>query len=182
MKQLRLVFLMTAVLSLWYVPAYSQPPFEIAFAGPGMPFMGDGPGMMLPLLLKGVDLTPEQEAQVKTLMAGQRENLRAQFQQLRATHEEMANKLFTPGEVKVEDLAPQMQRITQIREQLMKDGLNVMLEVRKILTAEQLAKAIQIKERMKILHEEMRSLLHEKGSGATAEGPEEGDVIFFHHP
>ena len=182
MKQLRLVFLMTAVLSLCYVPAYSQPPFEIAFAGPGMPFMGDGPGMMLPLLLKGVDLSPEQEAQVKTLMAGQRENLHAQFQQLRAAHEEMANKLFAPGEVKAEDLAPQMQRITNIREQLMKDGLNVMLEVRKILTAEQLAKAVQIKERMQALHEEMRSLLHEKGSGVTAEGSEEGDVIFFRHP
>jgi hypothetical protein len=64
----------------------------------------------------------------------------------------------------------------------MKDGLNVMLEVRKILTPEQLAKAAQIKERMQALHEEMRGLLHEKGSGAKGEGPEEDDVIFFHHP
>jgi periplasmic protein CpxP/Spy len=182
MKQLRLVVLVIIALSLWSVPAYSQPSFEVALPAPGMPFMGDGPGMMLPLLLKGVELTPAQETQVKDLMAAQRESLRTLFQQLRAAHEEMANKLFTPGDVKTEDLAPQMQRITQIREQLMKDGLNVMLEVRKILTAEQLAKAAQIKERMQALHEEMRSLLHDKGSGAKTAESEEGDVIFFHHP
>lgn len=182
MKKLCLISLGIAALSLWSVPSYSRPPFAVALPGPGMPFMGDGPGMMLPLLLKGVGLTPEQETQVKAIMAAQRESFRALFKQLRTAHEEMANKLFTPGEVKAEDLAPQMQRITQIREQLMKDGLNVMLAVRKVLTPEQLAKALQIKERLQALHEDMRSLLHEKGSGAKAEEPEEGDVIFFHHP
>ena len=182
MKKLCLIALGVAALSLWYVPAYSQPSLEVALPAPGMPFLGDGPGMLAPLLLKGVDLTPAQETQVKDLMTAQRENFRTLFKQLRAAHEEMANKLFTPGEVKAEDLAPQTQRITQLREHLMKDGLNVMLEVRKILTPEQLAKAAQIKERMQALHEEMRSLLQEKGSGAKAEEPDEGDVIFFHHP
>jgi Spy/CpxP family protein refolding chaperone len=106
MKKLRLILLGIVALGFRCQPVYSQPHFEIALPGPGMPFMGDGPGMMLPLLLKGVDLTTEQEVQVQEIMTSQRESLRTLFKQLRTAHEEMANKLFTPGEVKTEDLAP----------------------------------------------------------------------------
>jgi len=175
MKKFSLVVLGLLAMSLWYAPVAGQPHFKAAMMGPGMP-LGDGPGMMLPLLLKGVDLTNEQKIRVKELMFTQRKNLRTLFQQLQTAQEEMTDKLFAPGEVTVEDLTPQVQRINQLREQLMRDGLNAMLEVRKVLTPEQLAKAAQLKERMQSLHSEMRSLLHEKGPEA---GPDE-DVLFFH--
>lgn len=179
-KQSSLVVLGLLTVSLLCAPVYGQPPFEIAFMGPGGPgvSLGDGPGMMLPLLLKGVDLTTEQQVRVKEIMLTQRKTLHALFQQLHAAHEEMADKLFAPGEVTAEDLAPQVQRMTQLREQLMRNGLTVMLEVRKVLTPEQLAKAAQLKEKMQALHNEMRGLLHEKGS----EGEPEEDVLFFHNP
>jgi Spy/CpxP family protein refolding chaperone len=169
-----------ALVGLFYARAYAQPHFEVALMGPGIA-IGDGPGMMLPFLLKGVDLTAEQKTQVREIMSAQRKTLRTQFEQLRTAHEEMANKLLTPGEVKEEDFTPQIQRITQLREQLMREGLHVMLAVRKVLTPEQLAKAVQLKERMQALHNEMRGLLHDKGSASGSE-ESEGDVIFFEHP
>ena len=159
-------------ISLWCGPAQSQP-FEVALMGPGI--IGDGPGMMIPLLLRGIDLTDDQKVRIKDIMKTQRTNLRTLFSQVRTAHEEMADKLLTPGEVKAEDFTPQLQRITQLREQLLRDGLTVMLEVRQILTPEQLAKAAHLKERMQALHEEMRGLVGEGVKNKT----EEEDVFFF---
>ena len=165
------------VVSLWGSPSVARPPmFEVGIMGP--PPLGDGPGMMLPLLLKGIDLSDEQKARIKEILAGRRDSLRTLFSQLRKAHEEMSAKLFAPGEVRAEDLAPQMGQITQLREQLMRDGLTTMLEVRKVLTPEQLTKAAQVKERMDTLHEEMRSLWREKGG---EDKPDE-DVLFFQAP
>jgi Spy/CpxP family protein refolding chaperone len=171
-KKLQLALLGLATLGLLCIPAYGQHHFM------GMGPMGDGPGMMLPLLLKGVNLTTEQQTRVRGIMDTHRPTLHTLFQQLRTAHEEMANKLFAPGAVQAGDLTPQVQHIAQLREQLMQEGLKVTLEVREVLTAEQLAKAAEIKQRMQTLHQEMRNLLQEKNSG---NGPEE-DVLFFHAP
>lgn len=167
--------------SLWGVPASSQPHFGGRHLMMSPP-LGDGPGMMLPLLLKGVDLTPEQEAKVHSIMTAHHATFRTLFTQLRAAHEEMADKLFAPGAVTTEDLAPQTQRMTQLRDQLMRDGLNVMLEIRTLLTPEQLAKAAQLKTRMQALQSEMRSLLHEQKSGAKPDDPMEDEVFFSPAP
>ena len=130
--------------------------------GPGM--MGDGPGMMLPLLLRGANLTPEQKTQVHHIMDAHREAFQKLFSQLRTAQGGVTNKLFAPGELKAEDkdLTLQVQGITQIRQQLIQEGLKTALEVRGVLTPEQLAKAAQRKDRLQALHAEMRSLLEEK--------------------
>jgi Spy/CpxP family protein refolding chaperone len=120
--------------------------------------MGDGTGMLIPLL-KSVDLTPEQESRVQEIMAAHRATLQTLFQQMRQAHEDLSKKLFTPGELQTTDLTPYTQRIAQLREQIMQAGLAVALDVRGLLTPEQLAKAAAVKERMQSLHSEMRSLL-----------------------
>jgi Spy/CpxP family protein refolding chaperone len=81
---------------------------------------------------------------------------------LQVAHKDVADKLFAPGEVQTEDLTTQVQRVAQLREQLMQEGLKVALEVRGILTPEQLAKAADLKERMRALHAEMRGLFKDK--------------------
>ncbi len=125
--------------------------------GPGM--MGDGPGMMLPLLLRGADLTPEQKTQVHHIMDTHRATFGTLFGQLRTAQGEVANKLFTSGELTAKDLED---LTLQPREQLLQEGLKTALEVRGVLTPEQLAKAAQRKARLQALHAEMRSLLEEK--------------------
>lgn len=124
--------------------------------------MGDGPGMMLPLMLKKLDLTTEQNTQVQNIMAAHRDTFKALFTQLEAAHEEMANKFFASGALGAADLTSQTQAVSQIREQLMNEGLKVALEVRGVLTPAQLAKAAQLKDQMQAIHAEMRSLFEEK--------------------
>jgi len=174
----RIIFLGLLVLSVWTVPVLAQGHMMLGPPGPGGMMMGDGPGMMLPLMLKGVGLTTDQQTRVQGIMNAHRTTLHTLFQQLQAAHEEMANKLFVPGAIQAEDLTPQVQQIAQLRDQLMQEGLKVTLEVRGVLTAEQLAKAAEIKQRMQTLHQEMRSLFQDKNSGTN----QEEDVLLFHNP
>ena len=140
---------------LWSLPAKAQlrpGPHERG----GM--AGDGAGIALPLLLRGANLTADQKSQVQQIMANHRVTLRDLFSQLRAAQDQMANKLFSTARLQEADLAPQVQQIAQLRNQLADEGLRVVLEIRGVLTPEQLAKASQLKSQMQSLHSQMRSL------------------------
>lgn len=121
--------------------------------------LGDSGGMMLPLLLKHVHLTPEQTKQVQAIMDSDRQNLHSLLNQLQTANEQLASKLFAPGNVQPADLAPQMQTVNQLRQQLMEHGIKTALAIRAVLTPDQLAKAAQLKDRLQKVHAEMRSLL-----------------------
>jgi Spy/CpxP family protein refolding chaperone len=130
---------------------------------------GDGPGSLLPLLLKGVGLNDEQNERVKEIIGAHRKTLRKLFKQLRAANEELANKLFVPEDVQETDLAPQIQQITQLREQLLREGLKAVLEVRQVLTPEQRAKAARLKEHIQALQAAMSGIIQEQETGITSE-------------
>ena len=161
MRKLLLAMVGIVALSLWAATVYGQPRHGLGMMGPGY-LMGDAPGTMLPLVLKGVDLTAEQEQHVHDIMKAHRATFRALFRELQGAHKDVADKLFAPGNVQAEELATQMQRVAQLREQLMQEGLKVALEVRGVLTTEQLTKAAEIKDRMRALHTEMRQLFKDK--------------------
>ena len=143
--------------TLWSIPAYAQS--RPGFHGPrgGMP--ADGAGMMLPMLLRGANLTADQKVQVQQIMANHRATFQNLFGQLRAAQEQISNKLLSPGVVRETDLASQTQQISYLRSQLADEGLRVVLEIRNLLTSEQLAKASQLKAQMQSLHNQMRSLM-----------------------
>jgi Spy/CpxP family protein refolding chaperone len=161
MRKSRLAWVGIMALSLWTATVYAHPRSGMGPMGPGR-MAGDAPGMMLPLVLKGVDLTDEQEKQVHEIMAAHRATFRTLFSELQSAHKDVADKLFAPGDVRAEDLTVQMQRVAQLREQLMREGLKVALEVRGLLTPEQLAKAAELKERIRELRTEMRGLFKDK--------------------
>jgi Spy/CpxP family protein refolding chaperone len=161
MHRSRLACVGIVVLSVWAATVYGQPRQRMGVMGPSR-MIEDGPGMLLPLVLKGIDLTEEQEKQVNEIMTAHRATFRTLFGELQAAHRDLADRLFAPGSVQVEDLTPQIQQVAKLREQLMQEGLKVALEVRGLLTPEQLAKAAEIKDRMRALHTEMRGLFREK--------------------
>lgn len=133
---------------------------------------GEGPGSLLPLMIKGVGLTDEQSDRVKDVLASHRKTLRSLFKQLREANEELADKLFVPGEVSEDVFKPTVQKITQLREKLVHEGLQTVLQVRQVLTPEQRAKAARLKEHVEALHAAMGGLLGEKGSETTPETEE----------
>jgi len=137
--------------------ARAEPPGPGPLMGPGRMF-GDRGAMMLPLILKRAKLTPEQNQQVQKIMQTDRDTLRGLSRQLEAANDQLADKLFAPGKVEIGDLKPQVQQISQLRQQLMEQGLKTALAVRAVLTPEQLAKVNQLKDQLRKLHTEMRSI------------------------
>jgi len=123
---------------------------------------GEG-GMVLPFLIRSANLTPEQETKVHGILSAHRTATRNALDQLRRTQDELADKLLAAGPVQAADLQPQLQQIGQLREQLLQDSAQIALEVRAILTPEQLAKAGQVKTRMKQLQSEMHHLFERSG-------------------
>ncbi len=132
--------------------------------GPGAPLggmhgpMGRADGELW-LMIRAATLTPEQQAKVRGILSTHRASTRPLIEQLRQAQQELGAKLLAPGPLQPADLQPQLGRIGQLRDQLAQDGAQAALEVRAVLTPEQLARAAQAKERMTQLREEMRQLM-----------------------
>ncbi len=141
------------LLGLSSATLYGQERRDLPAPGAWQPY---GPSNMLPMILRGVDLTLEQNIRVEEIMAAHRQTFNGLNKQLQAVHKEIADKLFAPGEVRAQDLAIQVQRIVALRSQLLNEGLKVMLEIRGVLTPEQHTKAFQIKQRIQQLRGEYR--------------------------
>ncbi len=114
------------------------------------------PGTMLRLLLKGIGLTPEQKSQVKDILVTHRGKLEALFQELQVANAALTNTLLDPDEIEVADVAPVAERVSHIREQLLHEGLTVVLQVRQVLTPEQRAKAARLREQLRALQGALR--------------------------
>lgn len=170
MKMLGSLFIGFAVVCFCSEAAFAQPmgfppgapPHMMRGHGRSMMGEGPGPGLMLPLVLNHAGLTSAQSDQVHKIMEADHDALRALFNQLQAANDDLASKLFAAGNVQAADLAPQVQRITQLRQQLMEQGLKTTLAIRAVLKPEQLTKVAQLKTRMDKLQAEMRSIMDSK--------------------
>src|SRR5262249_18244067 len=129
---------------------------------------GGGEGFRLPLILRGAHLTPDQQTRVREILAAHRTTMRTLTEQLRQAQDAMTDKLFAPGPVQVADLQPSVQRVAQLRTQLLQESSQIALEVRALLTPEQLAQAAQVKDRLRTLSAGMRELV---GEGRPSPAP-----------
>jgi hypothetical protein len=114
-------------------------------------WMPYGAGSMLPMILRGVNLTFDQDLRIQEIMIAHRPTFQRLNKQLQVAHKEMADKLFAAGDVRPDDLTSLAQRISQLRGQQFQEGLKIMLEIRAVLTQEQLVKAAEIKQRLETL-------------------------------
>jgi Spy/CpxP family protein refolding chaperone len=121
--------------------------------------MGEGAGMTLPVLLRGANLTADQKTQVQQIMSNHRAAFQSLFSQLRAAQDQISSTLLSAGPVGESDVAPQLQQVSALRSQLAEEGLRVTLEIRNILTPDQLARAAQLKTQMQSLRSQMRNLM-----------------------
>jgi Spy/CpxP family protein refolding chaperone len=149
----RIVLIALVVLLGCAAPARAEGPFP-----KHGPPRGDA-GLLLPLLLRSAELTPDQQTKVQEIVSAHRVTTRRIVEQLRQAQADLADKLFAPGALPEADLAAPLQQIAQLRAQLLQQSARVALEVRGLLTPEQLAKAAQVKDRMRTLETEMRQLL-----------------------
>jgi len=122
---------------------------------------GGGGSSLLQLMLRSANLTPEQNAKVRDLVAARRATARSLQQQLRQAEDDLAGKLLAAGTVNFADLQPQLQQVASLREQVLRDSAQTALEIRALLTPEQLSRAAQTDSRMRQLQREMRQLWQE---------------------
>jgi Spy/CpxP family protein refolding chaperone len=144
--------LMLAALLIFALPASAQMRPE---RGGGW---GREGGMALPVLIRAANLTPEQDGKVRAILTNHRAVTRNTVEQLRRAQDELADKLLGTGPVQAADLQPLLKQIASLREQLLQDSAQIALEVRAVLTPEQLARAGQVKARMQQLQSELQQI------------------------
>jgi len=130
-----------------------------AFADGGHWGRHGGSGGWNGAILRSVGLTDAQKAQIRQIYTSHRPQLRALGQQLRAAQAQLGDQLYGAGAPTDATLGPLTQQLDQLRSQLAKQRLQVALEIRNVLTADQLAKAAQVHEQLRQLHEQRRNLL-----------------------
>jgi len=144
------------LLAAWVVPVGAQA--DGPFHGRG-PRGGWGGGLMLGVPLHSLNLTPDQRTQVQSILSTYRSSARPIIQQLRQAQSGLGDKLLAPGQLPAADLQSQLQQISQLRTQLLQLSAQATLEVRNLLTPDQLSAAAQTKDKMRDLRSQMRQLL-----------------------
>jgi len=111
-------------------------------------------------ILRSVGLTDAQKAQIHQIMVSHRPQFVALREQLRAARSQLGDHLYGTNPVTSATLAPLTQQIDKLNEQLAQARLQVALEIRGVLTSEQLAKATQIRLQLSQLRSQTRTLLN----------------------
>ena len=144
------------LLAAWVVPVGAQA--DGPFHGRG-PRGGWGGGLMLGVPLHSLNLTPDQRTQVQSILSTYRSSARPIIQQLRQAQSGLGDKLLAPGQLPAADLQSQLQQISQLRTQLLQLSAQATLEVRNLLTPDQLSAAAQTKDKLRDLRSQIRQLL-----------------------
>jgi Spy/CpxP family protein refolding chaperone len=134
-----------ALVGSWSIPAYAQSPQAIA----EMMMMGDGPVLVIPVLLEFGDLTAEQTDQVRQIVEAGRPNVQRLLSQVADANNQLADTLLAPAAVRARDAGAIVQRLAQLRLQFMQSELTTVLAIRKILTPEQFGKVTAAMDEMK---------------------------------
>ena len=146
-----------ALLFTWLGPAHAQAPGP--YHGKGPRPGGWGNGLMLGVPLHTLNLNPDQQAQVKSILSTYRASVRPILEQLRQVQSGMGDRLLAPGQLQAADLQSQLQQVTQLRTQLLQLSAQATLDVRNVLTPDQLSAAAQTKAKMKDLRSQMHQLM-----------------------
>ncbi len=143
--------------------ASAQP---VGIGGPGGPML-----MPLMMLIRQANLTSDQQAKVHDIMRSNFSQAQPLLKQLRGIHDEIADKLMSTGTVSASDLAPLQAQEAQIHQQLDSQMASTALQIRGLLTAEQLTKIANLHSQLKSLRTQIDALL---GTDMPMMGPPPG--------
>ena len=123
------------------------------------PMEGHHHGMEGMEILHALNLTDAQKAQVHEAEHAAWSQSKPIMAQMRKVHEDMANALTAAGTVTPEQLAPLAQQEEQLRTQLDQIHLNTVVQVRNLLTPEQVAQAASMHAKLAALHEQEHEIM-----------------------
>ncbi len=130
-------------------------PAAFAQMGPPGP---PGPPPPIGMMLQGISLTADQKTAIDAILKSHQQTAQPLMDQLHSEHEELTAKLLSSGQVSLSDLTPLEQQSAQTEQQLNQDMLKAALEVKAVLTPDQLATAAQNQQKLEQIHSELRQL------------------------
>lgn len=161
--------------------------FAAAFALAALPATGlaqmrgdrrGGEGMGFPgirMLLKAANLTPDQKNQLHDVMRATHEQIRPLRQQMQPLREQIADKLAGTGSVQLADLTALQQQINALQSQAQQLRLKAALQIRALLTPDQLSRVAAMHQKMEALHQQMRDVMGD-GEGPDGAEPPAGEA------
>jgi Spy/CpxP family protein refolding chaperone len=119
---------------------------------------GAGPdgGVWLGVPLRVLNLTADQQTQVRAILSAARTSARPTLQQLQQAQSALIDTLLASPSA---DVSTQLVVINGLRSQLLQSRAQVMAQVLGVLTADQLARAAQVKTQLSQLRSQMRQLI-----------------------
>ncbi len=136
MRRWRVIFIALLLAGTCLVPAFAQSPqavFEMAM-------LGDGPVLVVPILIRFADLTDAQTDQVRQIFDAGRPRVQHLLGQLADANNTLAEALLAPPGIRVHDAGAIVKRLARLRLELMQEELTTVRAIRKILTPVQFAK------------------------------------------
>jgi Spy/CpxP family protein refolding chaperone len=153
-------------------PGGPPPGGPMIMGGPGPMMMGGGPppgdavfvrsGPLPPplmMVLRAAGLSDAQKKQVHEIMESSRKTVMPLMQQMHSIREQIADKLVSSGSVTTADMAPLLTQQSQIQQQLDSNMVSTAIQIRGVLTSDQLAKVAAANTKLKQIHSEIESIL-----------------------
>ena len=116
--------------------------------------------------LQGVTLTSAQQTQMHSIMKANWQQLRPQMQQLRALRQQIAGDLASTAAVNTAQLVALQQQAETLQAQLDQARLGTAVQVRALLTPEQLSQAATVHEQLAALRQQERNVLSQQPASA----------------
>ena len=145
-------------------PSYALAQFAVmAGPGPGGPVTAGPVPMPLMIAINKAGLSPDQQTKVHQIMQANFTQAEPLMQQLHSVHDQISDKLMSASSVTTADLAPLQQKESEIHQQLDQQMVATAVQIRSVLTADQLAKAADLHSKLKSLRAQMDALVGEGG-------------------
>ncbi len=119
--------------------------------------------------LAGVQLTDAQREQVHQLMHASFAQMKPLEQQLHSLYQQIGDQMASAGSVDQGQLTSLLQQLEQVRDQIDQQRLEAALQVRALLTPEQLTQAAQAHQQLQSLRAQMKSVLSQGHSAPSAQ-------------
>ena len=123
-------------------------------------------------ILHGLQLTDTQKTQIHQLMATERQENRPIEQQLLALHKQISDALFGTAAINTAQITQLSEQAAKLHEEIATNHLNTAIQVRALLTQDQIAKAASVHQQLESLHEQERQLMGHPDA-PSAEHPDE---------
>ncbi len=111
------------------------------------------------MALRAAALTPSQQKQIHDIVNASRTSSEPQMQQMHSIRDQIADKLLSSGSVTAADLAPLLAQQTAIQQQLDNQMVATAIQIRGVLTPDQLSKVASVNEKLKQIHTQIDSIL-----------------------